>query len=144
MSVAFSTKSKILLTVEFLYSSVTFTSIIPSTTILPDNTFLFSETCVNLLSPVKEAVFKSAVPFVTIPSSGTFSPSLTKIISPIFTSSGETCLISFSVFKFAYSGLISIRSLIDFLLLLIDFSSSIFPISYRIITIRPSICSPTK
>ena len=144
LSVAFSTNSNILFTVEFSYFSVTFTSINPSSNMLPDRICPFSSTCTSLLSPVNDAVFIFALPFMIVPSNGTFSPCFTIIISPIFTSSGFIVFISFPCFIFAYSGFMFIKSDIDFLLLFIAFSSSIFPNSYNIITIKPSMCFPTK
>ena len=73
-------------------------------------------------SPVSEDVSSVDSPKITIPSTGTFSPGLTTIISPISTSSGSIVTISPSRSTFANSGAISIRSLIDFL----DFSTAIF------------------
>ena len=96
---------------------------------LPDKTISFSATSCGLDSPVKEAVFKLAVPFTTTPSSGIFSPCFATTISPTFTSDGSTISISSPFFRLAYSGLISIKSDIDFLVLLIAFSSRILPIS---------------
>ena len=56
----------------------------------------------------------------------------------------KTFSIPLFFFKFAYSGFIFIKSEIDLRDLLIALSSKIFPISYKVITIRPSKCSPTK
>ena len=53
-------------------------------------------------------------------------------------------LTSSPFFKLAYSGLISIKSEIDFLVLFTAFASKIFPISYKTITITLSIDLPTK
>ena len=66
-------------------------------------------------SPVRADVSKAEYPLTISPSSGTFSPGFTIIISPGFTSSGETFSIFSPIFKFAKSGLMSIRSEIDFL-----------------------------
>ena len=55
------------------------------------------------------------VPFTIIPSSGTFSPGFTTIISPTFTSSGFILSIFPLRCIFAKSGLISIKLIIDFL-----------------------------
>ena len=129
LSVAVSTKSKILATVLSLYSLVTFTSSKPLVLMLPDSTSSPVETLVSLLSPVKALVFNLASPLTIIPSRGIFSPCLMIIISFIFTSSGSTLVVVLFSFKLAYSGLISIRSLIDFLELLMAMLSSIFPIS---------------
>ena len=111
---------------------------------LPDRTLLFSATSIRLLSPVNAELFIWAFPFITIPSSGIFSPVFTSITSPIFTSSGVTCFHSSPCFKFAYSGFMFIKSDIDFLVLLTAFDSRIFPISYNVITINPSEFFPTK
>ena len=90
-------------------------------------------------------MFNDAFPEITIPSKGISSPSFTIIVSPIFTSCGSTCFVSpFSPFKFAYLGLMSIKSLIDFLDFDIAFASNTFPISNKSITINPSNFSPTK
>ena len=69
---------------------MTFTSINPSTFMLPDKTLSPTFTFCNLDSPVRAAVFNELFPFVTIPSKGIFSPFFTTIISPIFTFSGDT------------------------------------------------------
>ena len=92
LSVAFSTKFNIWLTVLFSYVCSTFTSIKPFVFILPDNTLLFSVTSISLLSPVNAELSICASPFITIPSNGIFSPVFTRIISPILTSPGVTCL----------------------------------------------------
>ena len=105
---------------------------------------LFFVTFTNLLSPVNAELSTCASPLITTPSNGIFSPVFTIIISPIFTSSGFTFLISSLIFKFAYSGFIFIKSDIDFLVLFTAFDSNIFPISYNVITIIPSDIFPTK
>ena len=66
-------------------------------------------------SPVKAAVSTNDSPSTTTPSRGTFSPGLITIILPTSTSSGSTCSNPFSVAIFAYSGHISIISVIVFL-----------------------------
>ena len=144
LSVAFSTNSSILLTVLFSYFSVTFISSNPSKTILPDNTWsAFFTSCV-FVSPVRDAVSRLPVPLTTIPSNGIFSPFFAITISPTFTSDGSNTSIPSIVLKLAYSCYITFKTHNDFLVLFIAFSSSIFPISYRVITIKHSICLPTK
>ena len=135
LSVAVSTSDNILLTVEFLYMEVTFTSIKPLLLILPDNTSLPMVAFNNSDSPVRALVSSIAFPSIIIPSSGTFSPSFTTIISPTFmVSVGTTFIVS--------SSFIFISSDTDFLLLLTANFSSAFPSSYRNITISPSCNSP--
>ena len=69
-----------------------------------------------------------ASPFITIPSRGTLSPGLTRIISPIFTSSGDLDTISAPILTFAISGFKSIKFFIDFLDFSSAYSSNISPI----------------
>ena len=132
------------LTVLFSYTSSTSISINPWAFILPESTLSSFFTLTNLLSPVNAELSSSAAPLITFPSSGIFSPAFTTIISPIFTSSGKTFFTSSFIFILAYSGLISIKLEIDFLVLLTALASNIFPISYKVITITPSIPFPTK
>ena len=101
LSVAFSTNSSILLTVLFSYFLVTLISRRPSKTMLPDKTLAPIWTLCGFASPVKDAVFKLASPFTTIPSNGTFSPCFTITIWFTFTSWGLTTFISSCNFKFA-------------------------------------------
>ena len=70
-SPAFSTKSKILLSVDSWNSFVTFISSTPFVFITPLNISEFSATFLGTDSPVKADVSIKASPFVTIPSSGT-------------------------------------------------------------------------
>ena len=90
MLLAFSTKSKILLTVDSPYSFDTFTKIFPLSFIDPLNTSSFSFASTGTDSPVKALVSSIVVPSIIVPSNGIFSPGFTTIISPIFTSSGST------------------------------------------------------
>ena len=142
LSVAVSTSDNILLTVEFLYMEVTFTSIKPLLLILPDNTSLPMVAFNNSDSPVRALVSSIAFPSIIIPSSGTFSPSFTTIISLTFMVSVGTTFIVSSSFKLEFSSFIFISSDTDFLLLLTANFSSAFPSSYRNITISPSCSSP--
>ena len=95
---ALSTNSKILLTVESSYFLVTFIFKIPSKLIHPLKISSSLQTFLGVDSPVKAFVSKNDEPSTIIPSIGTFSPGLTKIISPILTSSGST-FSSFSSLK---------------------------------------------
>ena len=112
---AFSTKSKTLLTVDSPNSFVTFIFITPFIFIVPLKTSSPFCTSLGILSPVRAFVSKLELPEITYPSNGIFSPGFTTIISPIFTSSGETSHTLSSLKTFATSGLISIRLEIDFL-----------------------------
>ena len=66
-------------------------------------------------SPVSALVSSIDSPSVTIPSKGIFSPGFTTISSPIETVSGATTTSSPFLLTVAESGLMSIRSEIDFL-----------------------------
>ena len=66
-------------------------------------------------SPVSADESIKVFPDNIIPSRGTLSPGFITIISPILTSSGDTCTILLSLSKLAYSAFISISSDIDFL-----------------------------
>ena len=100
MLLAFSTKSKILLTVDSPYSFETLTLINPDILIDPLKISSPGVTSLGSDSPVKALVSKEVFPSITIPSNGTFSPGLIIIISPILTSSGSTfnTFPSFSMF----------------------------------------------
>ena len=63
----------------------------------------------GMLSPVSATVLSDDVPETTMPSSGTFSPGLTMIVSPTATSSGATVISSPLRSTWAVSGRISIR-----------------------------------
>ena len=94
---ACSTSSSILVTVDSPNSFVTLIFNTPFKFIQPLITLSPVDTVRGTDSPVSAEVSKDACPSVTIPSSGIFSPVLTVIISPTFTSCGET----FSPHKFA-------------------------------------------
>ena len=141
-SPAFSTKSKILLSVDSWNSFVTFISSTPFVFITPLNISEFSATFLGTDSPVKADVSIKASPFVTIPSSGTLSPGFTTIISPIFTFSGVFSITSVPLFTYALSGFNSIRLSIDFLDLFSAYSSNISPTWKNSITAIASGYSP--
>ena len=82
----------------------------------------------GILSPVRATVFKAELPSMTTPSRGTFSPGRITIVSPIFTSSGETASTFPFLSTFATSGLIFIRC---------EILSRLLPSAY------PSKSSPT-
>ena len=144
LSVAFSTNSSILFTVESLYIDDTFISNIPPLFILPDNTLSPVDTDTGSDSPVRALVSNIVSPFTTMPSRGTLSPSFTTIISPTFISVVGTTFILLLSFKFDVSSLIFINSATELRLLFTALLSSIFPISYKNITIKPSCVSPSK
>ncbi len=129
LSVAFSTNSKILYTVLFWYSLVTCISTTAPKLMEPDSTSSCSFTSRNLLSPVKAEVSNCELPRLITPSSGIFSPCFTKIVSPTLISSGDTFSNPSAVFRFAYSGLISINFWMDLRERSTALSSNISPIS---------------
>ena len=100
-------------------------------------------TSVGSDSPVRAVVFIDETPSSTMPSSGIFSPGFTTIISPCFTSSGDTVMIPFSVSRFALSGRMSISAVIDFLLRSVAICSNSSPIEKNSITNTASGYSPT-
>ena len=112
---AFSTKSNTFDTADSPKSLVT--SIVNNAFLFmkPERTSSSTLTLLSTDSPVRAEVSTIEEPSITIPSRGTLSPGLTTIMSPISTSSGSTTSISFPIFKFAMSGLISINDEIDFL-----------------------------
>ena len=110
---AFSTSSNILATVESSNSFVVLTRRIPFPLIQPLITSAPTPTLLGTDSPVKAEVSRKDSPSTTIPSSGIFSPGFMTIILSTSTSSGSTSSISPSTSKFAYSGHISIRAVID-------------------------------
>ena len=82
----------------------------------PANTSSFSSTSFGKDSPVNADTSRVASPDKTTPSRGTFSPALTTMIDPTLTLSGDTLFSSpLRSIKFAKSGLIFIKSDIDFL-----------------------------
>ena len=112
-SLAFSTISRIFATVDSPYSLSTLTSIVLFLQIVPLSTLSPSLTNEGFVSPVKAAVSKYALPSVTIPSSGTFSPGLTTITSPTLIFSGEVSFTAFPSLSQAWSGLISSSAVIE-------------------------------
>ena len=82
---------------------------VPEITLSP-----FNNSC-GIDSPVNAFVSTVVEPAIISPSKGIFSPGLIKIISLIFTSLGSTISYLSLIFKFAKSGLISIKEAIDFL-----------------------------
>ena len=90
LSVASSTNSSILATVESSNRLVTLISITFSILIEPDKTLLFSFTSTNSLSPVNADSSNFVCPFIIMPSTGILSPFFTIKISSIFISSMST------------------------------------------------------
>ena len=88
---AFSTRSRIFETVDSPNSFVVFIFRTPVILIHPLTISSPSATSLGRLSPVSALVFRAALPSITIPSIGTFSPGWTTITEPISTSSGSTC-----------------------------------------------------
>ena len=88
---AFSTRSRIFETVD---SPNTLVVRIFSTPLMSMQPLMISSpsfTSRGILSPVRALVFRLALPSMTTPSSGTFSPGCTTMILPTPTSSGSTC-----------------------------------------------------
>ena len=112
---AFSTRSRILATVDSPYSFVVrifkiFVRLIqPLMISSPTDTFL------GTASPVRAFVSSMLLPSNTIPSRGIRSPGFTMIVSPTATSSGNTSSSTPSRRTTALSGLISIKDATDFL-----------------------------
>ena len=80
----------------------------PLITSSPDATLLGTD------SPVRAAVSTKDSPSRTVPSTGIFSPALTRIVSPTLTSSGSTSLTEpSSETRLANSGAMLIRSEMD-------------------------------
>ena len=90
LSLASSTNSSILATVESLNSVVAFIYIIFPIFIVPDNTLSFLPTFTGSDSPVSADVSSNVEPSVIIPSTGIFSPFFTIKMSPFFTCSTST------------------------------------------------------
>lgn len=86
LELAFSTKSKILETVDCPYSLVTLILRSPFVLIQPLIASSPIFTSLGLDSPVRAEVSSVAEPSIIIPSSGIFSPVFTIMVSPIFTS----------------------------------------------------------
>ena len=110
----FSTRLRILATVESPYSLVTQISSKPVWLMDPEITSSPSSTSTGLDSPVREEVSNEEAPLTTVPSSGILSPGFTCMISPTTTSSGSTFSNVPSRYTDALSGLISINSPMDF------------------------------
>ena len=107
---AFSTSSRIRLTVESSKSFVVFTLRTPLPFTQPLITSSPSCTDLGTLSPVRAEVSSMELPDITTPSIGMRSPALMTITVPISTSSGSVSFCPSAVSTFAYSGQISIRS----------------------------------
>ncbi len=112
---ASSTSSRIFATADSLNSLVVLTESTPFLFMNPDSTPDPGSTSLGTASPVSAEVSTADIPSSTTPSRGIRSPGFTSIISPTLTSAGETLLSPPGVFILAYSGLISIRSAMDFL-----------------------------
>ena len=97
----FSTKSRILETVDSPNSLVVRTVMAPVRLIHPLITSSPILPLRGTLSPVNAAVSSVVLPLTITPSIGTFSPGLTIISIPIATSSGSTCVSSPSTITFA-------------------------------------------
>ncbi|MNI47623.1 hypothetical protein D3C73_1021530 [compost metagenome] len=87
---AFCTSSRILETADSPKVCVTCTVMTPLRLMNPLSTWLPGSALRGTDSPVSAEVSIMALPSSTLPSSGTFSPGFTTMISPISTSSGAT------------------------------------------------------
>ena len=108
---AFSTRSRILETVDSPNSFVVRTLIRPLMLMQPERISSPARTSRGRLSPVSAEVFRVEAPSSTTPSMGTFSPGCTTMTLPISTSSGSTCTSAPSRSTLAESGRMSISSL---------------------------------
>ena len=90
-SEAFSTSSRMRLTVDSPKGLVVFTRSRPVMLMQPEMIWLPASTWRGTDSPVSAAVSSWLSPSVTTPSMGTRSPGLTTMMSPTETSSGSTC-----------------------------------------------------
>ena len=88
---AFSTRSRILDTVDSPKARVVRTFSTPVMEIQPLMTSSPGPASRGRLSPVRALVFRLELPSSTTPSMGTFSPGRTTITAPSATSSGSTC-----------------------------------------------------
>ena len=131
-----------MLAVDSPNSFVTLIFITPLLFIHPLSASSPSFTFLGRVSPVNAEVSSIELPSQIIPSSGILSPGFICIISPIFTSSGFTSCSFPSLITHAMSGLIFIKSEIDFLDLSVAMSSKSSPISYKSITSTASGYSP--
>ena len=75
----------------------------------PDATVSPTVTSRGALSPVRATVLRADEPFVTTPSSATFAPGATTMVSPTFTSSGATVSTFSPRFTSAVSGRMAMR-----------------------------------
>ena len=139
LSAAFSTKSRILETVDSANAFVVQTLSTPLRLTQPDRISSPLEMLRGTLSPVRATVSRLDLPSITIPSIGTFSPGRITIISPTFTLSGATVNSSPSRSTCAVSGRISIRCDMDIRLRPSATSSNISPIWKNSITNTASV-----
>ena len=112
-SEAFSTRSRIFEAVDSPNALVTLARMTPERFTQPEIILSFGPIVRGTLSPVSATVSRLDVPSRTKPSIGTFSPGLTTIVSPTFTSSGLTVKTFPSRSTLAVSGLMSIKAEID-------------------------------
>ena len=121
--------SIILLTVDWEYIFVVFTSIVPFIFIDPLNISLPTSPITGTDSPVKADLSNVVVPDTITPSKGTLSPGFIINMSPTFTFEGFIIsIIPFLSFTFANSGFILINFSIDFFELLTAISWKNSPI----------------
>ena len=142
LSVALSSNSMILETVESLNTEVAFIWMTSSKLMQPDNTVSLMFLGAGLDSPVSEEVSSIVLPSTIMPSTGIFSPFFTTRMSFTLTSLTSILMILLPSFLLAYASLMSSKFFIDFLELLRAFSSSILPIVYRVMTMIPSMTLP--
>ena len=112
LAAAFSTESRILLTMD---SSNGFSTLIfskPEVFTQPESTSVPTSTFIGTGSPVTAEVSKRLSPSTTMPSNGILSPALTSSTSPGFASFAGITLTSSPVTKFTTSGLRSMASII--------------------------------
>ena len=110
---AFSTSSKILATVESSNSFVVRIFSVPLPLTQPLIISSPSDALLGTDSPVSAAVSINDSPSIATPSRGILSPGFTTIIVPTSTSSGSTVTNFPSSSTFAYSGQMSIISVMD-------------------------------
>ena len=121
------TSSRIFDAVDWVNSLVTSTRRTPLRLTQPERISSPSWMLRGTLSPVSATVSSVEDPSTTFPSTGTFSPGLMTIISPISTSSGLTVMTAPSLSTEAVSGRMSIRCSMLFLLLPSAMPSNISP-----------------
>ena len=116
-SPAFSTRSRILLTVDSPKDFSIIIFITPDRLTQPEHILSPTPALLGMLSPVRAMVLRLVSPSVILPSRGIFSPGRTMIVSPTATFPGSTtCVLPFLT-TFAVSGRISIRCEMDLRLL---------------------------